>query len=161
MENLWCLMVLGCIFRAPRARVVYDEPPALRSLVVHVSSNNMRFARAFGRKNLHGFQHMVNRTGQGLHPTNMFRLHMDSPPVREHRLECGANRTHADQSGTTGVDTRDVIFVRPTRHQLVDVAKLHRFVESGFNFIRRSANSGVHFCWVFRHIRILAYLSWS
>jgi len=55
--------------------------------------------------------------------------------VAEDRLERRTNRRRADEALAAGVDAADLVVVGPERHQAVEVAATHRFVERDLDVV--------------------------
>lgn len=148
MQNQRALEVALRILWRSRTRMVHHQPPALWSLVIHISRNDMGGAGAVRREDFDLFKHMVHRTGQGVHPADVFGFDVDCTTVGKQGIKGGANRACATQPGSARMDAGNVIFVGPAAHEFFEIAPLQSFVKGGFDFVRCSAYGGKQFCFL-------------
>ncbi len=147
-----------CIFRRTGAGVVHHESPALRGLVIDVGGNHMCTARPLRCEDVDLFQHMVNSAREGVHSSYMFRPHMYGPTMHKHGFKCGAYGPRAHQAASTRVNASDIVFIRPARHEFLEIALLQGLIEGGFDFVGCTAHYGMQFCFLSWHGGILSHL---
>jgi hypothetical protein len=103
--------------------------------------------------------HVLSGLGEGgVDTAHVLRHHGDATAVGKHGFKADADGAGPAHAAATGVNAGDVILVRPTRHELVDVPALQRFVKGGFHLVRCATHDGMQFGLLFRHGDIFAHL---
>ena len=96
----------------------------LEGYAIPDDGQNVGLHRAFGGHHIHPFQHVVHGTDQRVNAAYAVRMRRNGTSVGEHAVKRCANSAGAYDARTARMNAHNLVFVRPTRHKLLDIALL-------------------------------------